>query len=480
MGGKVLKKLTSPIRSIRDRHRERREVREGAAVRARGRGRAPGEGTARGDNLRDTPQIEENISGPNLSWIFDPNAVEGLPRAAKKVKKPVKKPEAKRAEPEGDRSGRGSIRTRKSKDSGPRSPKSEAGIKKSSSKKSKKSASSRRSSDIAGEETSAAVKKGKKPAKKESASSFASTSTSTVSSRRSRGGANVSGYFEGVYLQYRRVPPRGANAPAPTEPSTAEPGALPKPPASDDPFISCEDWIEKDPIKTREQLRERGIEMARWIENPQAANCPISESNMTSKDILEGISGVMYDHEDYKTVGQTELTLYLPPLEVLPRTEGDYRRLIMDATNFKCYTVMSKYIINLENIWRDPMDHSEYPHLSDAVISMYREMYGTTEMLRYIFASTIINTQTTEYIESLYPGGWRNIPHYQDGEENLSKPDFYPRGTPEYQEILGTRIGRTVGSIVLSGFPRGTRRITGIHVWVCVGGLQFRFDLRSN
>ncbi|KAJ5536675.1 hypothetical protein N7513_009861 [Penicillium frequentans] len=479
MGRKVLRNLTSPIRSIRNRHRERREAREAAP--------GPGRRGARGRGVAPAaaPRIEEAIPGPNLG--LDDNTVEEMLEAVKVRVKTVKKPAARMPtmvvakDTEGNsRSGSGALKKRKPKESGARTTRSEAGVKKSSSEKSSKSG--RGSSGNAGEE-SAAARKGKKPAKKASTASLAST----VSSRLSIEGARVAGYFEGTYIQSTGLTARHrATAPAATEPSASEPGSLLAAPAQGSRLgrISSGDWEEKDASRPREFLRERGIQMARWIEDPKAPGCPISESKTSTKELLEYTEGIKLNNPDFKTLGQTEITMYLPPPEVLPRAHGDYRRVAIDSLNFMCYTVMSKYVILLENIWRDPMGRVNYPHISDAVVSMHRESYGTNEMLRYIIASVVVNPQTQTYVESvLYPGGWHTIPQYQGGEkegDSKTKPDFFARGTPEFQELLGTRIGRTVGAILLSAFPRGTRRITGIHVWVCVGGLQFRFDIRSN
>ncbi|KAJ5992750.1 hypothetical protein N7451_008474 [Penicillium sp. IBT 35674x] len=479
MGRKVLKNLTSPIRSMRERHRERREAREAAPGPGRRGTRGRREATAA------APQIEEAIPDPNLG--LDDNTVEQMLEAVKIRAKTVKRPEDKipttvvAKDTEGDsRSGSGALKKRRSRDSESRTMRSEAGVKKSSSGKSTKS--NRGPSGNASEE-SAAVRKGKKPAKKASTASIAST----VSSRLSIEGARVAGYFEGKYIQSGGVTARHrATAPAATEPSALEPVVPPAAPAQGSRLgrISSGDWEEKDASKPRESLRERGIQMARWIEDPKAPGCPISESKMTSKEILEHTEGIKLNNPDYKTLGQTEITMYLPPPEVLPRAHGDYRRAIIDSLNFMCYTVMSKYVIVLENIWRDPMGRANYPYISDAVICMHRELYGTNEMLRYIIASVVVNPQTQSYVKNLlYPGGWHTIPQYEGGEKegnSKAKPDYFARGTPQFQELLGTRIGRTVGAILLSGFPRGTRRITGIHVWVCAGGLQFRFDIRSN
>ncbi|KAJ5672581.1 hypothetical protein N7507_001708 [Penicillium longicatenatum] len=310
-----------------------------------------------------------------------------------------------------------------------------------------------------------------------------------------RGGeVSLSGYFEGRYTEFRPVQTRrglGQSLPvlelessghkAPESEGSSDSTWKPKRASS-----TIEDWFEKDSSKLREELQERGIEMARWIEDPGAANCPTTQCNMSRQDLIQATGGVVYESPVYRPFGQIEYSLYLPPVEVLPRQDGDYKTLNAEGRNIKCNTVMSKYIIIIENVFRDPPeDEPNYPHISESVVTMFNTTFETTEMLRYIFVSTVVNLQTRDYIDNvLYPDGYESIPEYQQGapdrEADYPKPDYFARGTPAYQEILGTRIGRMVGSIVLAAFPRGTRRITGIHIWTCTGGMQFRFDLRSN
>lgn len=59
-----------------------------------------------------------------------------------------------------------------------------------------------------------------------------------------------------------------------------------------------------------------------------------------------------------------------------------------------------------------------------------------------------------------------------------SGPQIFVYGIPEYEGLLGTRIGSIVAYLVLGGFPRGTRRISQITVWFSeIGELNLQFDV---
>ncbi|KAJ5923406.1 hypothetical protein N7454_008651 [Penicillium verhagenii] len=68
--------------------------------------------------------------------------------------------------------------------------------------------------------------------------------------------------------------------------------------------------------------------------------------------------------------------------------------------------------------------------------------------------------QTLEHI-CIYKGNGLTWIHHEDETEE-STTHAWEYGTPEYQALLGTRIGRIVGFLVLNGFEQGTRRIARI------------------
>lgn len=98
------------------------------------------------------------------------------------------------------------------------------------------------------------------------------------------------------------------------------------------------------------------------------------------------------------------------------------------------------------------------------------------DTLRHVFFENVQNLETAPFVRrALYTE-----------ENNLSWPRKSPQtweyGTPEYDGLLGSRLGKIVGYLVLGAFPRGTRRITQIVTWAADPEnhdrrLQIRFDI---
>lgn len=114
------------------------------------------------------------------------------------------------------------------------------------------------------------------------------------------------------------------------------------------------------------------------------------------------------------------------------------------------------------------------PQISEITQAVYTRKYDINSLKR-VFVADIANTETTNFIKKgLYsqPNGLS----WPDPEERI-----WEYGTPEYQALLGTPIGKMAAALVLGAFPRGTRRIARITSWQV--GLNFmpqlRFDIGS-
>ncbi|CAG8896274.1 unnamed protein product [Penicillium nalgiovense] len=83
------------------------------------------------------------------------------------------------------------------------------------------------------------------------------------------------------------------------------------------------------------------------------------------------------------------------------------------------------------------------------------------DTLRHIMFTHVVNEQSEPYIKYiLYPRRGRYL-DFAEGEacERLE------RGTLEYHEFLGTRLGKAAATLLISSFPRGTRCISRIVIW---------------
>lgn len=112
------------------------------------------------------------------------------------------------------------------------------------------------------------------------------------------------------------------------------------------------------------------------------------------------------------------------------------------------------------------------PRVSEISQAVYTRRYDIGSLER-IFVVDVMNDQTANFIRyELYSQS--NGRSWPDPEERV-----WEYGTPEYQALLGTPIGKMVAAIVLVAFPRETRRIARIASWqVDMSHVpQLRFDI---
>lgn len=220
--------------------------------------------------------------------------------------------------------------------------------------------------------------------------------------------------------------------------------------------------------------RAIGAQYQAWIADTATTPCPIRLSTLTMADIVEN------PHEEYRfEVCRNEFRS--PPDEV-----GDLESVGLSMANTWRLLFLRRYgswdddsregwtayqhrtahgAIFAENITR----HFG-PYWSQIALAQYAYDHHI-DTLRHVYVVNIQNLYTWPYVEScLYPR--HGLQWYDDDQYQC-----WEYGTREYQELLGTKLGRGVARLVLSAWPRGTHRIEAIITWTYVGTLQMRFDI---
>ncbi|CEJ62102.1 hypothetical protein PMG11_10612 [Penicillium brasilianum] len=213
-------------------------------------------------------------------------------------------------------------------------------------------------------------------------------------------------------------------------------------------------------------LRDRGSQLVHWIDNATEPGCPVSK-NTQSSNLLRRHGIQVVETRLSGNLSDIEQELILPLLREMPRIAGDYKKYTISMRHSSWHGYISPNIIAATLITRKA--GSTDPHTSDIALAMFTRHHDLGG-LRYVFAETVTNRQTNAYIKQiLFPGEiWPP-----------AQPRLWAYGTRQYDEIMGTRIGRTVGYFVLAGYNRGTTRITGILAYSSssAGPLMLRFDI---
>lgn len=165
-----------------------------------------------------------------------------------------------------------------------------------------------------------------------------------------------------------------------------------------------------------------------------------------------------------------------------PIDESIYLSWYIDGNNFRWAGSMGENMISLDDIERER--GSNAPQISDITLALFRNDFDL-DNLRHIFVSTIVNKETLRFIKTQLYSEINGIewPEMESLDEDFTDPMVWEHGTPEYDALLGTRIGKVVAYIVLGGFYRGTTRIARIvswpSLWVLGSRPNLRFDIES-
>lgn len=208
----------------------------------------------------------------------------------------------------------------------------------------------------------------------------------------------------------------------------------------------------------------RGKQMIQWIETPTVNDppCPISANTLTYQQVQQEGKGLVRV-ENFLPCER----LIFPAGVQAPR---NYIRYFVAFGDDEYTFFFALGVIGLYAIARRA--GSTGPHPTDIALTFYQNEFGELDTLRHVFASTVVNTQTTNFLDDDLEA--RSIARF--GAQRMVHSHNYMRGTPEYEALLGLRIPRTMGYLVLGAFPRGTHRIACFDVL----GSGLSYDIRCD
>ncbi|KAJ5288809.1 hypothetical protein N7478_001839 [Penicillium angulare] len=215
--------------------------------------------------------------------------------------------------------------------------------------------------------------------------------------------------------------------------------------------------LERDLLMPALELRGIGSRVARLIEHANKLNCPVRNEELT----YDALSTMSTHFRRYRVAARTASEFQWWDQSVPhPAWIGWTVRFDREAVFMG---MIAQGIMVITTVARHPVN-IQIPHTGSIFNTLYLDEYGTTDSLRQIFVTIIINVQTRAHLATL-------------GREAGSQT--YERGTPEYEAILGIRIGRTVGYLVIAAFARGTRRIARIEL-IYHRSHDLRFEIENN
>lgn len=228
-----------------------------------------------------------------------------------------------------------------------------------------------------------------------------------------------------------------------------------------------------------------GAQRRRWIDDPSEPGCFIERSTLTYSQVVNRYEGMGFSTRpvdpdpDFEGHVLTAIK-QLEQKEVI-NSGREYENFELDSPLLAWSGCTGSGVIIIDvmmrsriggNITREMMD--DVPQASSIAQAFYQRDFELDD-LRSIFVNDIVNKNTVGFFhEHIYDEKF-----YDDFPGQTSVPQTWEHGSPEYDGLLGTRIGKVVAYLVLGAFPRGTHRISRIITYSSKGKnfIHMRFDL---
>ncbi|CAG8285868.1 unnamed protein product [Penicillium salamii] len=227
------------------------------------------------------------------------------------------------------------------------------------------------------------------------------------------------------------------------------------------------------PEDTR-RYRNLGAQYQKWIDDPSSKGCKVASATLTRERMLDQSPGsaLWLMEEEFFTGAPKEdleggdpVSMNITPERVYVETIVTNKSKMMGLWLRNTYHhIMGPGIIIAANISRKCG-----PHWNEIAQALYDATFKI-QTLRHIVFTDVVNLETARYVENeLYP-------KCRNKSKRFCLELQY--GTPEYQKILGTSLGKAAACLVLSSFPRGTMRISRALTWRSkYGSVTVRFDI---
>ncbi|KAJ5135525.1 uncharacterized protein N7515_004803 [Penicillium bovifimosum] len=219
------------------------------------------------------------------------------------------------------------------------------------------------------------------------------------------------------------------------------------------------------------RYREIGAQLQTWIDDPNAEGCTVAEATLTMQDLLDD-NWTLRDSRFVPSVSDLPETARIMMGLPSPDNGAQLRHMRIerhggrDAQASRAQVRMPRY--NSHSVTTGDgfivchrMFRWDGPWWNEIARAFY-EVDFPIGALKYVAFMEIVNEQTAPLVVGVhYPR--RGIRFATMG---VDEPDqVWLHGSREYQEILGTALGKSVAYLILSCFQRGTKRISRILTW---------------
>ena len=223
------------------------------------------------------------------------------------------------------------------------------------------------------------------------------------------------------------------------------------------------------------RYRNKGAQYQAWIDDPEAPGCQIRPATLTIEEMIDKTQQVPWKIQESYFIAEP-MALEGGDVESMnidrggPRYRYTHLRRDPGPNTFETNEFehrVTRGVIIAERIYRE-----DGPHWNEVARAQYLLDYNLNT-LRHVVFTDIGNEETGPYIRhEIYPR--LGVRWSQARDVECMK---FEHGSAEYQELLGTKLGKAVACLILSSFPRGTMKITRIATWCNSTAPQMRFEI---
>ncbi|KAJ5951205.1 uncharacterized protein N7479_009618 [Penicillium vulpinum] len=225
------------------------------------------------------------------------------------------------------------------------------------------------------------------------------------------------------------------------------------------------------PAQRYGKIQDEGAKRQRWIEDPTDDTCQIQRSILTIDDLIAARWYVRTDkHNIPFQVSENAFAL------------GYANEAVYNQTVTQIYASGDPGIAGCQNVYdiivgkgliiAEGMFRSDGPQFSQIARAHLQEI-AEPQTLRHFYVCDIVNIDTRKFVQEVLYSSRNDL----TWPPVCEAPLIWQYNTPEYQGILGTRVGRCAVYLVLEIFPRGTYYIARIVTWDQSCSLEMRFDI---
>lgn len=210
------------------------------------------------------------------------------------------------------------------------------------------------------------------------------------------------------------------------------------------------------------QFEPYGDKLIRWMENANEPGCPVLRSTLTTLTLPEPILWHSEDEREWLSPEQISCIVgsglplgQLIPNDMYPTESPCLRRSIIKTRGgvTGLLGTIGPGLLFIYSIRRRPASND--PYVSELAKIAY-ETHFPLESVKHVIVNEVQENATEPFIEE----------HIYPSREGLTYPSADPQtwdyATPEFRAIMGTPIGKVVGSFILGSFGQGIKRVSRI------------------